>query len=50
LLFVEMEPGRTGLVHTSLCLSTWGLDPATLQSLRSGLRAMADAVFGPRAA
>jgi hypothetical protein len=47
LLLVEMEPGRTGPVHTGLSLSTWELDSTELQSLRAGLRAMADAVFGP---
>ena len=49
-LLVEMEPGRTGPVQTGLWLSTWGLDSTTQQSLRAGLRAMADAVFGPRVA
>ena len=49
-LLVEMEPGRAGPVQTGLWLSTWGLDSTTQQSLRAGLRAMADAVFGPRAA
>ena len=29
-------------------MSTWDLDGATLETLRTGLRAMADAVFGPR--
>ncbi|HZJ56228.1 MAG TPA: SRPBCC domain-containing protein [Myxococcaceae bacterium] len=48
LLLVEMEPGRTGPVQTGLWLSTWELDSTELQSLRAGLRAMADAVFGPR--
>ena len=49
-LLVEMEPGRTGPVQTGLWLSTWELDPVTLESLRAGLRRMADAVFGPHAA
>jgi len=35
-LLVEMEPGRS-----------WALEPGTLHALRSGLRALADAVFGP---
>ncbi|HUM13329.1 MAG TPA: SRPBCC domain-containing protein [Myxococcaceae bacterium] len=47
ILLVEMEPGRTGPFHTGLWLSTWGLAPDVLASLRAGLRAMADAVFGP---
>src|SRR5262249_35119454 len=49
LLLVEMEPGRTGPVQTGLWLSTWELDSGTLAGLRSGLRAMADAVFGSTA-
>jgi uncharacterized protein YndB with AHSA1/START domain len=48
LLLVEMEPGRTGPVHTGLWLSSWGLDGPTLDTLRGGLRSMADSVFGPR--
>ena len=47
ILLVEMEPGREGPVHTGLWLSTWGLDPGTLEALRTGLQSMADAVFGP---
>lgn len=50
LLLVEMEPGRTGPVHTGLYLSTWKLEPGTLDALRSGLRSLADGVFGPAAA
>ena len=49
-LLIEMEPGRTGPVNTGLWLSTWGLEPKTLESLRAGLRTMADRVFGPRPA
>ena len=47
LLLMEMEPGRAGPVQTGLGLSTWGLDAGTLESLRAGLRHMADRVFGP---
>jgi uncharacterized protein YndB with AHSA1/START domain len=47
-LLVEMEPGGEGPVQTGLWLSTWDLDGATLEALRTSLRAMADAVFGPR--
>lgn len=47
LLLVEMEPGRTGPVQTGLWLSTWSLDPGRLDAVRAGLRAVADAVFGP---
>lgn len=49
-LLIEMEPGRTGPVNTGLWLSTWGLDSGTLESLRGGLRTLADRVFGPRPA
>ncbi len=49
-LLIEMEPGRTGPVQTGLWLSTWGLAPGTLESLRGGLRSLADRVFGPRVA
>ena len=49
LLMVEMEPGRSGPVHTGLWLSTWELAPDTLDCLRTAIRTMADAVFGPRA-
>jgi uncharacterized protein YndB with AHSA1/START domain len=49
LLLVEMEPGRTGPVQTGLWLSTWGLDARRLESIKAGLRSMADAVFGPPA-
>jgi len=49
LLLVEMEPGRTGPVQTGVWLSTWGLAPDVQESLRTGLRTMADAVFGPHA-
>ena len=49
-LLIEMEPGRTPPVHRGLWLSTWGLAPGALQSLRSRLRSLADRVFGPRAA
>jgi len=47
ILLVEMEPGGTGPVQTGLWLSTWGLDARRVDSLRTGLRSMADAVFGP---
>lgn len=46
-LLVEMEPGRTGPLHAGLYLSTWTLEPGTLDALRTGLRSLADAVFGP---
>jgi uncharacterized protein YndB with AHSA1/START domain len=49
LLLVEMEPGRTGPLQTGLWLSTWGLDAGALDRLRSGVKTMADAVFGPPA-
>ncbi|HVP61665.1 MAG TPA: SRPBCC domain-containing protein [Myxococcaceae bacterium] len=49
LLLAEMEPGRTGPVQTGLWLSTWGLDAASLDTVRTGLRSMADAVFSPPA-
>jgi uncharacterized protein YndB with AHSA1/START domain len=49
-LLIEMEPGRSGPVQTGLWLSTWGAGPETLESLRAGLRSMADRVFGPRPA
>jgi hypothetical protein len=44
-----MEPGRTGPVQTGPWLSTWGLGPDVLTSLGIGIRALADAVFGPPA-
>jgi len=44
-----MEPGRSGPVQTGLWLSTWGLSPDVLGSVRAGLRSVADRVFGPRA-
>ncbi|HET6980950.1 MAG TPA: hypothetical protein VFI53_02360, partial [Myxococcaceae bacterium] len=47
LLLVEMEPGLSGPVNTGLWLSTWGLDAGRVDALRTGLRSMADAVFGP---
>lgn len=47
LLLVEMEPGLSGPVNTGLWLSTWGLDARRVDALRTGLRSMADAVFGP---
>jgi len=46
---IEMEPGRSGPVQTGLWLSTWGLSPDALGSVRAGLRSVADRVFGPRA-
>ncbi|HEY1333622.1 MAG TPA: SRPBCC domain-containing protein, partial [Myxococcaceae bacterium] len=49
-LLIEMEPGRIPPVQTGLWLSTWGLAPAKLESLRGGLRSLADRVFGPRVA
>jgi hypothetical protein len=47
---IEMEPGRSGPVQTGLWLSTWGLSREALESVRAGLRSVADRVFGPRAA
>ena len=47
LLLIEMEPGLSGPVQTGLWLSTWGLDARRGDALRTGLRSMADAVFGP---
>jgi uncharacterized protein YndB with AHSA1/START domain len=49
ILLVEMEPGRTGPVQTGLWLSTWDLDARGSDALRTGLRSMADTVFGPSA-
>lgn len=43
----EMEPGRTGPLNAGLYLSTWTLEPGTLDALHSGLTALADAVFAP---
>ena len=41
------ELARSGPLHTGLYLSTWTLEPGTLDALGTGLRALADAVFGP---
>jgi hypothetical protein len=44
------EPPKSSRVQTGLWLSTWGLAPEALESLRGGLRSLGDRVFGPRAA
>ncbi len=41
------SPVAAGPLNTGLYLSTWTLEPGTLDALRTGLRSLADAVFGP---